>query len=267
MSPLRLYLRYAAVSVRGQLQYRASAIMLSLSYFVINGVEIIGIWALFARFKSLRGWTLPEVALLYGIVSASFALAEGIGRGFDTFDNMVRHGDFDRLLLRPRSTALQVSGREVQSMRIGRLAQGLIVLVWAAGALGVQWSPARIALICFAVCGGACLFYGLFVVHATLSFWTTEALEVMNTVTDGGRETGQYPISVYRSWFRRFFTFIVPLACVTYFPVLAILGREDAALGSPAWLQWCAPAIGLLFLLATLRIWKIGVRHYRSTGS
>ena len=56
------------------------------------------------------------------------------------------------------------------------------------------------------------------------------------------------------------------MACVNYFPVLAILDRPDP-LGSPVTLQWLAPAAGFIFLFFALQIWKVGVRHYRSTGS
>ena len=59
----------------------------------------------------------------------------------------------------------------------------------------------------------------------------------------------------------------MPLACVSYFPALAILGRSDEALGSPRWFQCTAPLIGVVFLLASLALWRVGVRHYRSTGS
>jgi ABC-2 type transport system permease protein len=171
------------------------------------------------------------------------------------------------MLLRPRSTAFQVSAQALQLMRFGRLAQGAIILAWAAGALGLEWSAARLALAAFAILGGLCLFYGLFVLQATVSFWTTETLELMNTMTYGGTEAAQFPITVYKAWFRRFFTYVVPLACVTYFPVLAILGRDDPLLASPTWFRWAAPLVGVLFLAACLQVWQYGVRHYRSTGS
>lgn len=267
VNALRLYVRYASISIRSQMQYRASFVMLTFGHFVITGIEILAIWALFARFKSLRGWHLAEVALLYGLVHVAFALAEGVGRGFDLFPGTVRTGEFDRLLLRPVSTAFQVAAREIQLMRVGRLAQGLVVLLWAARALEVHWSVDRVALAGFTVLGGACLFVGLFVIQATLAFWTTESLEAMNTVTYGGVETSQLPLSIYRPWFRRFFTFVVPLACVSYFPALAILGRDDVHLGSPAWFRWSAPVVGVLFLVMALQVWRFGVRHYRSTGS
>jgi ABC-2 type transport system permease protein len=121
-------------------------------------------------------------------------------------------------------------------------------------------------LLVFALVGGACLFFSLFVLQATICFFTTESLELMNTMTYGGVESAQYPIAIYAPWFRRFFTFVVPLACVSYFPLLAILGRRDP-LGSPFWFQCASPAAGVAFLLAALWIWRAGVRHYTSTGS
>ena len=262
----RLYLRYIGISFRSQMQYRASFVMMSMGSFLITGIEFLGLWALFARFGSLRGWALPEVALFYGMVNLAFAIAEATARGFDTFDRMVKSGDFDRLLLRPRSTTLQLAGQELQLLRIGRFAQGMVVLLWAASALEIVWTPAKIAFTVAAIIGGACIFAGLFVLQATLAFWTTETLEIMNTVTYGGVETAQYPLVIYRPWFRRFFTFVVPLACINYFPALAILGRADP-LGTPVFFQWMAPLVGMGFLVLALQVWKIGVRHYRSTGS
>ncbi len=267
MNAARLYLGYIGVSLRSQMQYRASFVMLTFGACVAHFTEFVGIWALFDRFGSLRGWRLAEVGLFYGLIHVAMAVAEALGRGFDVFPSMVKSGEFDRLLLRPRSTAFQVGAREIQLMRIGPLFQGLVVLLWSAGTLDVDWTPPRVGLAVFAVFGGACLFAGLFVLQATLAFWTTETLELMNTMTYGGKDTGQYPLSIYRPWFRRFFTFVVPLACVSYYPALAILGRDDPVTHSPLWFQVSAPVVGVLFLVGSLQVWCFGVRHYRSTGS
>ncbi len=263
---LHLYLRYISASVRSQLQYRASFVLMTLAHLGMTGVEFVAIWALFDRFGSVRGWALPEVALFYGIANVAFAIADAVSRGFDMFGNTVKSGEFDRLLLRPCHTALQLAGQELTLRRIGRLTQGLLVLLWGSATVGIAWSPAKFGLVVFAIVGGACLFTGLLVLQATLAFWTTETLEIVNTVTYGGVQTAQYPLTIYEPWFRRFFTFVVPLATMNYFPMLAILGRADP-LGTPCLFHWLTPGIGILFLLATLRIWEIGVRHYRSTGS
>jgi ABC-2 type transport system permease protein len=266
MNALSLYLRYSAASLRSQLQYRASFIMQAIGAFLITGIEFVGIWALFDRFGQLRGWSLPEVALFYGMISVTFAISDSLARGFDLFGTMVKAGDFDRILLRPRSTVLQLLGQEITLRRVGRLAQGAIILIWAILVLDLSWTGPRLALLLATICGGVCLFMGLVILQATSAFWTTESLEVWNAFTYGGVTMSQYPVAIYRPWFRRFFTFVIPLACVNYLPGVAILGRADP-LGSPPAAQWLAPLAGPAFLLVCLQIWKIGVRHYRSTGS
>lgn len=266
MNGLALYARLIRASVRGQMQYRAAFLLQTVGHFLITGIEVVGLWALFDRFHGLAGWTLPEVALLYGMVNIAFALVDGAARGFDSFGGLVSSGGFDLLLVRPRSTVLQLAGAELQLRRIGRLTQAVLVLGWASSRLKLHWGAAEAATLTAAILGGACLFYGLIICQATFCFWTVESLELFNIVTYGGVETAQYPVAVYRSWFRRIFTYVVPVAAVTYFPALAILGRTDP-LGSSRGFQYCAPGLGLVFLLVSLRVWEFGVRHYRSTGS
>jgi ABC-2 type transport system permease protein len=263
---MALYGRYLGVSIRGQMQYRASFVLQIFGQFCLTAIEFLGVWALFDRFGRLDDWSLPEVALFYGCVNVAMAVADALSTGFDKFSLYVKNGDFDRVLLRPRSTILQLAGVELSLKRVGRLAQGGVILLWASWALDVSWGVGSVALLLFALAGGVCLFFGLFVLQATICFWTIEGLELMNTMTYGGVESAQYPLVIYGAWFRRFFTFIVPLACVCYFPLVAILERRDP-LGTPLWFQQAAPIAGVLFLLATLQAWRFGVRRYTSTGS
>ena len=95
---------------------------------------------------------------------------------------------------------------------------------------------------------------------------TTETLELMNTLTYGGVEAAQYPLDIYARWFRYFLTFVVPLGCVSFFPVAVVLGRADRTGVAPA-LALLAPALGFVFLGVSLWAWRFGVRHYTSTGS
>jgi ABC-2 type transport system permease protein len=263
---LRVYRRYLGISLRSQLQYRAAFAMQVLGHTVATGVEFLAIWALFARFGSLAGWTLPEVALLYGMADVTFAIADAIGRGFDMLGSLVKGGDFDRILLRPRSTVLQLMGQELTLKRVGRLGQGLAILLWASHAGLVAWSPAKVLLLLGAIGGGVCLYLGLTIIAATSVFWTIESLEIWNAFSYGGNYATQYPLPIYRRWFRRFLLVVLPLGCVNYLPGVAILGRPDP-LATPLALRWLAPLAGVAFLAVALRIWQGGVRRYVSTGS
>jgi ABC-2 type transport system permease protein len=266
MNGLHLYARYISISLRGQLEYRASFLMQALGQFVVTGLEFVAIWALFGRFGQIRGWTLGEAAFFYGLISITWSIADALSRGFDVFGQTVKNGDFDRVLLRPRSTILQLFGHELTLRRMGRLTQGLAVLAFAVATVDIPWSAARLVLLVLAVAGGVCVFVGLMILEATSAFWTTESLEAWNAFTYGGVTMSQYPLEIYRPWFRRFFLFAIPLGCINYLPAVAILGRPDP-LGTPLLLQWMAPLVGPVFLLIALQVWKAGVRHYQSTGS
>ncbi|GAB1545524.1 ABC-2 family transporter protein [Scytonema sp. NUACC21] len=266
MNAFFLYFRYISVSFKSQMQYKVSFLLQVLGQFLNTGIEFFGIWALFTRFNSIGTWNLSEVALFYGMVNISFAFADALGRGFDTFDRIIKSGDFDRLLLRPRTTVLQLLGTEFTLKRIGRFSQGIIVIGWSLSTLHIPFNLKTLWLLGTSFTGEVALFVGIVIMQATLTFWTIESLEMMNILTYGGVETAQYPFGIYSKWFQRFFTFFVPLACVNYFPLVAVLGKEDTV-SMPLSLCFLSPIAGIFFLFVALQLWKIGERHYRSTGS
>ncbi|MBN9536170.1 MAG: ABC-2 family transporter protein [Reyranella sp.] len=267
MNALALYGRYVATSLRAQAQYPASTLMLTFGHFAATAIEILGVFALFDRFGPVGGWSFGEAALFYALVNIAFSIADLLTRGFDVFgSDFVRTGAFDRLLLRPRSATLQLIGHEVRVSRLGRLLQGISVLILATHLAPITWDAAAVATAVGAVAGGAALFAGLLVLQATLAFWTVESLEIVNVLTYGGVQAAQYPLNIYAAWFRRLLTFGVPLACVAYYPVLAILNRQDP-LGAPDWFLPIAPLAGFVFLGLSFLAWRVGMARYASTGS
>ena len=173
---LALYGRYVGASIRSQLQYRTQLVMMLLGTLAVTGSEFVAIWGLFDRFGQIRGWRLPEIALFYGLISITWAVCDALSRGLDVFADLVRSGDFDRLLVRPRSPMLQLLGHELTLRRFGRLAQGAVVLGYAVWAGDIAWTPGRLALLPATIACGACAMLGILVLQATSVFWTIETL-------------------------------------------------------------------------------------------
>ena len=207
--------------------------MESLGSLLSAGVEFLGIWALFSRFGSIGGWTLAEVALFYGLVHVVFAVAEAIGRGFDLFGPLIKEGAFDRVLLRPRSTTLQVLGSNLAPKRIGRLLQGAVVLGWALTRLDGGPTAGDLALL------------GVGVPRRRRGVLRAAHADRRPGVLDHGddgdlrhrhaRRRGDHPVPDPGVPPRPPLPvlFLVPIATVTYFPVVRVLGRPDP-LGAPA---------------------------------
>lgn len=266
MNALHMYFRLVRFSVRSQLAYRMSFGLQVLGQFLLTFMEFLALWALLDRFGQIQGWRLPEVCFFYGTVHLTFALSDALSRGFDQFGTLVRSGDFDRLLLRPRSTVLQLLGHELSLRRIGRLSQALLVLGFGFALLPELATPANFLLLLWAVAAGICLFLGILMLQATICFWTVESIEMMNVLTYGGVSSAQYPLTIYHEWLQKFFFFVIPLGCVSFLPLVGVLGKE-AALGFSTWQVWLAPLAGPVFLLLATQVWRQGVRRYCSTGN
>jgi ABC-2 type transport system permease protein len=265
---LDLYRRLISVQIRSQLQYRASFLLDTFSTAFQVVISFITLALILQRFDNVGGWQLPEVAFLYGMVEIAFGVMDMLFSGFDpdNFGKQVRLGVFDQLLLRPLGITLQVLGSQFVVRRLGRIAQGVAVLVFAVTALHVQWTLAKLLYLPVVLASLVCFFGGLFIVGATITFWTVESIEVINIFTYGGSEMMEYPMHIYQDWMRRFFTYIVPAIFLNYYPALYFLDKPDP-LGLPAFAPFLAPLAGAGVLFAAILFWQFGIRHYQSTGT
>ena len=261
MESIRLYMKYVSLNVRSAMQYKASLLLMTMGQLLVSFSTFFGIHFMFQRFSSVKGYTYHEVLLCFAIVLMEFSIAEMFARGFDMFAGIVRRGEFDRILVRPRSTILQVLGAKFELSRAGRLAQAVIIFIYALSRNTVVWSWQRVGTLALMLIGGTLLFAGLFLIYAALCFFTLEGLEFMNVFTDGGKEYGKYPVDVYGNRVLQFSTFVIPYALVQYYPLQYLTGRSDNAL-----LALCPLGVGV-FLLAAYGLWRVGVRRYTSSGS
>lgn len=261
MNGLWLYMRYVGIHVRSAMQYKVSLLLSVVGKFFVSFSVFLGIYFMFQRFHQVEGFTYEEALLCYGTILLEISIAEMVARGFDQFSSMVRQGEFDRVLVRPRSHVLQVLGSKFELTQLGRIVQGIVLFIYAIVKAEISWNGWKILTIIFMLVGGAALFSGLFLIYAALCFFTLEGLEFMNVFTDGGREFGRYPIGIYGKRMLQFCTFVVPYALVQYYPALYLMGRAEG-IG-----YVFLPLLACLFLMPAYVLWRIGVRHYQSAGS
>ena len=136
------------------------------------------------------------------------------------FPDMVRTGEFDRVLVRPQSEVLQVLGSEFELTRMGRMLQAVVMFVYGISAGGVSWDITKVLTIINMLVGGIVVFSAMFLIYAAFSFFTLEGLEFMNIFTDGAREYGKYPMGVYGKKILQITTFVIPYALLQYYPFL-----------------------------------------------
>ncbi|MCL2225560.1 MAG: ABC-2 family transporter protein [Defluviitaleaceae bacterium] len=258
---MRLYMKFLSMHIKSQMQYKTSFVFTTLGQFFVAFATFLSINFLFDRFDYVGGFSYEEVLICFAVMMMAFSASELIGRGFDRFPAMLGNGSFDRALVRPRNVIFQVLASQMEFSRLGRFVQAVAVLVYAIPRSGIYWTWDKILTLTLMIVCGAFLFFGLYVLYAAFSFFTTEGLEFMNVLTDGGREHGRLPFGVYGDGVLKFLTYVVPLALVQYYPLLYLTGRTDN------FLYALTPIAALLFLLPCYVFFRFGLRHYKSTGS
>ncbi|WP_327246130.1 ABC transporter permease [Streptomyces sp. NBC_01320] len=263
---VRAYGLIVAMWLRSTMAYRASFAMTAFGNFAATGFDFVAILLMFAHVDELGGYTLPEIALLYGASGTAFGLADLVLGSMDRLGRRVRDGTLDTLLVRPVPVLAQVAADRFALRRLGRITQGLLVLGYGLAVLDIAWTPLKVVMILLMLLSGAAIFGAVFVGGAAFQFFAQDAAEVQNSFTYGGNTLLQYPPTVFAKDLVRGVTFVVPLAFVNWLPALYVLGREYP-LGLPEWVAFLPPVVaGVCWALAGAA-WRAGLRSYRSTGN
>ena len=265
---IRIYGHLAAARVRADWQYRTSFVLFTLGQALITVLDFLAIAVIFGQVDDLEGWSLAEVAFLYGASGTAFGLADCFISAVERCSQRIKDGTFDRLLIRPLGPLLQLSAEEFAFRRFGKLAQAMTVFAIAIAAVDVTWTPGRVAMVPVMVVAGFAIFGAVFVMTSSIAFWTVDTQEFANAFTYGGNFMTQYPLAVFAPWMRRL-AMITGIAFVNYFPTLYVLGRDGDGerFGLPAAGTFASPLVGVVAALAAMWVWRTAIRHYRSTGS
>lgn len=263
---VRGYGLIVAMWIRSTMTYRTSFFLATFGNAAVQLLDFVAIYIMFSHVEALGGFSLPEIALLYGSCSASLGLADLLLGNTDRIGVRVRDGSLDTMLVRPAPLLAQVAADRFALRRLGRIVQGLGVLGWAVWALDVAWTPGKVLLVPVMIVAGAAIFAAVMLAGAAFQFVAGDAAEVQNSFTYGGNTMLQYPPTVFGKDLLRGVTFIVPLAFVNWLPALHVLGRPDP-LGLPGWVGYLSPLVAFVAFLPASLAWRAGVRSYRSTGS
>lgn len=260
------YRTLAGAKIRSDWQYRTSFVVFLLTSLLVTAADFAGIAVLFSNTERLGGWTLSEVAFIYGVAGICFGLGDLLVGSVEEVSPKVRDGSFDLLLIRPVNPLVHLTASEFSFRRFGRVSQATTVFVLSLIVNDIDWTPGRVALVPLMLASGTVIACATWVITSSVAFWTVNTQEIANSFTYGGVTAMSYPLQVFEQWLRMMLTFVVPLVFVNYLPALYIL-ELDSTLSLPSWSHWLSPAVAVGMALVARRVWLLGLEHYQSTGS
>ncbi len=261
----RMYRVLLAASMRAQGQYRANLVIELIGAIAYQGAGFAFIWVVVDRFGTIGGWSLPELALLYGLrLGAHGIFTFGFAQLMGRITDVVREGEFDRYLTRPVNPLIQLLTRRFTLTVLGDLVGGIALIIVGAINADIHWTPLTVAYLAVALLGAALVEAAMHLAASALAFRMTATYAISGAIDQLLSTLGGYPLKIFPMAVQLGLTFVFPLAFIAYFPATTVLGRSGE-LALP-WLAALAPLVGVILFAAAYLYWRSQIRHYTSTG-
>lgn len=256
----KLWLRYMRIGFLSMTQYPTDTVIWFISIIIREACGFIGITALAGAAGEIGKWGFYEIAMLFSMC----AVIEAIGQLF--FDNvwrmdkMIQRGEMDVYLIRPASIFIQMLGQLFHFQAIFSLMVYVGIFLWSVHGIGLVIAGKELILLIEYVICGTIINSGIYTIFNSLNFWIVQGDDIA-VLVQTCREFVKYPLQIFPIGLQGFFTYILPLGFVAYYPVLALLGQTKIPV------MLLLPCVAAVVALIASGIWCMGVKGYNSTGT
>ena len=271
VSSIRHYISVAACFARLAIQRQLEYPLFLFSWLLMIPIQYFsGIWMLkiiVDRFQPINGWDFPELTFLYGLGLISHGIFVVFFINTWHIDHMVIDGAFDRLLLRPMNVFFQLVASYVNFIGLIDCIPGIIIFIYGCHLVGFDWTFFNIAKLLLVLLGGVFIRAALFISLGTVAFWTKRNASMVGFTLAMLERGTMYPLSIYPNVIQLFFTYLIPIGFISFYPAAEFLGKSSAGLQLPLSFALATPAIGILGFFLSQWVFRIGMKSYESAGS
>ena len=231
------------------------AFLLQAGFMVLNNVTFFVFWwVLFDRVSEIRGWRLPDLALLFGLAATSYGLVAALAGGARFLARAIDECELDTLLTQPQPALLYAVGMRSQASGFGDVVSG-IGFLWLSG--HVTWGT--LPLIGLGVLAGSVMLLAAGIAFFSLPFWLARTEAVSRQLWELLLTFALYPEPLFGGGLRLILYTVLPAGFVSYLPVRVVTAPSLLSI-----LSLLAGSGAYLWLACW--IFRQGLRRY-SSGS
>ena len=261
MRALRVVRAQLRASLAIALQYRFEFAVEGALALLWIAVTLAPLLVVFGTRAEVAGWTFPEMLVVLGWFVALKGVLEGtLSPSLMQVVEHIRKGTLDFVLLKPADAQLLVSLSKIEPWRlIDLLAAGGIFAI-AFQRIGRLPGLTHALLALVLLCGAVLVLYSIAILVVSIAFIAVRVdnlLYLFQSIFDVAR----WPTTIFRGVLAMIFTFVLPLALMTTYPALALLGKLTPGTAV------AALAGTLLFTGVARAIWLASIRRYTSASS
>jgi len=258
----RLFWVQARASIAIAMQYRVDFVIqgvMSLYWLAWNLVPLLILYA--SRDVIAGTWDFSAALVVIAWFTMLRGLLEGaINPSLVDVVERIRTGSFDYVLLKPADTQFLVSTTRFEPWKLVDAVGGVALATYAFWLRGHAPAASDVALAAVMLVSAAVILYSLWILVVSAAFWVVR-LDNLTYLFTAVFDAARWPVQVFRGVWRFVFTFVIPLALMTTYPAMAVLGRLDATT-TAACLGGAAA-----FCLLSRALWLLAIRSYTSASS
>lgn len=261
MRYVQLFLQYCGQYIKTRLEYRSDVMVGFFFDLLQQFVNLVFIFLVFGYTTSMNGWSRDEVIFIYGYFLIPYSIFLSFFNIWQFNDQYIVKGEFDRILTRPIHSLYQVLLEKMELESLLGCITGIIIMVFSSIALDISFGFWDLLLFIPFIVGGVLIYGGVFVILASIGFFTDSKLSIMPMMYNVANY-GRYPVQIYNRAIRFVLTWILPFAFVGSYPASYFLNRTD-------WIGYAffTPVMGAIVFTLSIAFWNYGVKKYRGVGS
>ncbi len=259
---LRLGWLFFLQMIKARLEYRADFIIECLVAMLRQASGLMVVAVIFSNIPALKSWSREEVFFVYGFAMTAQALFESFADAFYRFSRRyIMGGEFDRILLRPLNPLWQILLENFNFEFLPDFILGVLILCISGYSLPQPPGASELLCLFIQLPSAILVLAGVFLSLASASFWLEDRMGLLPPFYNL-LEFGRYPITIYNPTIRFLLTWILPYGFVAFYPASGLLGHDEYRA-----FFWSTPIAGMISMLIGVSFFKLGIKHYRSTGT
>jgi viologen exporter family transport system permease protein len=235
-------------------QWKDRYVFLSLStVMIIQNFIFFSIWVIFFdAFGEIRDWKLEEMATLFGTLAFGFGLAFVVFGGAIDIGRIIREGELDAYLGRPKAPLLPVLMREARPAGLGDFLSG--IMLWLTFG-GHSFSDLPLLMFVGVLTGVIVLAVAISV--QSVIFYVASVRTLPDQIFELFIIGSSYPQHGHGPLLRLALFTIVPAGFAAYLPVLIVTDFE-------IWKLVTMFLAALFYMSLAVRIFYRGLKRYSS---
>lgn len=234
--------------------------------FFVDGsmfiLQLLAFDAIYSNVDSIGGWGRGEMIIFIG----TFSLLNAVNMviyffGANSIPDKIFSGEMDLYITKPVNPLLRISLEKINPGSIPLVIMSIVIIVYGVTESGIELSFGRIAGYIGLVIIMQILYYDMEILLRTIAFFTISINNVSRIEDAGLTLCMKLPGITFYGIYKIIFYIIIPYGIMATFPVQQLIGELDAG----GFLFGFG--IVTVFTILTMKLWKVGLKHYNSASS